>query len=423
MKFLAGFAFNQGATDHFPLIPNTERHWDHCTSGIVSHNSNNSTLPIFTNRCFGIVTKWVVDVILLQQIGLKCFSMRMTLALMFFAAPHRLTRPGFRGAPRGRTPFHPKGVISTGPHPLPANTFSVTTVTDSHTRARGPQHLSCVGLTCTLSRLRAERSTTGRWPSRWRPRSRLRGTIPTLDRDAGRPLEPWVCHHTREPTVLSRVSCRSFHLKFDRFSPALPVNWAHFQDRWELSSPYHVADTYPFWAARLFLLCVSLEVFCHAHWTVPRQHVNSSFPLPPPLPRCHPLVLGVHTRGFGDPRESAATCWRPALGPPFSWPSSFMSSRTRKFSACFTTMWQSGHSEVNVHFLELSEQTGWFVHSQVSPFLFDLRLRFRLRLCLYLHVQQTLAHNSGWMTMHPQVSPFLSLCFRSQARYLFRSPW
>ena len=25
----------------------------------------------------------------------------------------------------------------------------------------------------------------------------------------------------------------------------------------------------------------------------------------------------------------------------------------------------------------------------------DLRLRFRLRLCLYLHVQQTLTHNSG----------------------------
>ena len=39
------------------------------------------------------------------------------------------------------------------------------------------------------------------------------------------------------------------------------------------------------------------------------------------------------------------------------------------------------------------------VHSQVSPFLFDLRLRFRLRLCLFLHVQQTLAHNSGWTTV------------------------
>ena len=41
--------------------------------------------------------------------------------------------------------------------------------------------------------------------------------------DAGRPLEPWVCHHTRDPTVLSRVSCRSFHWPF---SPALPVTMA-----------------------------------------------------------------------------------------------------------------------------------------------------------------------------------------------------
>ena len=48
----------------------------------------------------------------------------------------------------------------------------------------------------------------------------------------------------------------------------------------------------------------------------------------------------------------------------------------------------------------------WIVYfSQVSPCLHDLRQRFRLRLCLYLHVQQTLAHNSS------QVSPCLQLCF------------
>ena len=51
------------------------------------------------------------------------------------------------------------------------------------------------------------------------------------------------------------------------------------------------------------------------------------------------------------------------------------------------------------------------VHSWVSPFLFDLRLRFRLRLRLYPHVQQTLAHNSGWMVVQPQVSPFLTIVF------------
>ena len=65
-------------------------------------------------------------------------------------------------------------------------------------------------------------------------------------------------------------------------------------------------------------------------------------------------------------------------------------------------MWISRHSEVNVYF------SSSCVNEPV------LRLRFRLRLCLYLHVQQTLAHNSGWMVVHSQVSPFLSLCFRSQ---------
>ena len=59
-------------------------------------------------------------------------------------------------------------------------------------------------------------------------------------------------------------------------------------------------------------------------------------------------------------------------------------------------MWISRHSEVNVYF------SSSCVNEPV------LRLRFRLRLCLYLHVQQTLAHKSL------QVSPFLSLCFRSQ---------
>ena len=39
-------------------------------------------------------------------------------------------------------------------------------------------------------------------------------------------LKPWVCHHTREPTVLSRVTCRPTP-EFWPFSPALPVTLAH----------------------------------------------------------------------------------------------------------------------------------------------------------------------------------------------------
>ena len=58
----------------------------------------------------------------------------------------------------------------------------------------------------------------------------------------------------------------------------------------------------------------------------------------------------------------------------------------------------------------------WIVHFQrVSPFLLDLRLRFRLRLCLDLNVQQTLALN--WK----QVSLFWHWCFRIQARRLLIS--
>ena len=80
---------------------------------------------------------------------------------------------------------------------------------------------------------------------------------------------------------------------------------------------------------------------------------------------------------------------------------------------CFfhNCMRQSWYSEVNVYFLEL---VALIVHSRVSLFLFDLRLRFRLCLRLCLQVPQTLAHNSGWMVVHSQVSPFLSLCFATK---------
>ena len=74
-------------------------------------------------------------------------------------------------------------------------------------------------------------------------------------------------------------------------------------------------------------------------------------------------------------------------------------SRTREYG-CFlhvahNCMWQSKHAKINVYFLELSEQTEWTDSLTSLPFLFDLRLRFRLRLCLSLNVQQTLEHNSG----------------------------
>ena len=44
---------------------------------MVSHNSNDSTLPEFANHLFRIFAEWIVDVFLLQ-VGMKCFSMRMS---------------------------------------------------------------------------------------------------------------------------------------------------------------------------------------------------------------------------------------------------------------------------------------------------------------------------------------------------------
>ena len=79
-------------------------------------------------------------------------------------------------------------------------------------------------------------------------------------------------------------------------------------------------------------------------------------------------------------------------------------ANTEVFCLFHNCMWQSRHSEVDVYFLALCEQTdGLF---RVSPFLNDLRLRFRLRLCLDLNVQNTLAHN--WKTGLPVLSLVLS---------------
>ena len=50
--------------------------------------------------------------------------------------------------------------------------------------------------------------------------------------DAGRPLEPWVCRHTQEPTVLSRVNCRPSHLNVDHLHQPCLFTQAHFKDRW-----------------------------------------------------------------------------------------------------------------------------------------------------------------------------------------------
>ena len=96
----------------------------------------------------------------------------------------------------GRSPFHPRWAVNaalpTGPSASRV-TFSVTTITDGNARiGSGGDPVD------------SDRGAV--FEDDLHPRS-----------DAGHQLENWVCHHTQEPTVLSRVSCRPFHLEFDCF--------------------------------------------------------------------------------------------------------------------------------------------------------------------------------------------------------------
>ena len=86
-------------------------------------------------------------------------------------------------------------------HLLPADTFPVPTTTDGYARTlRGPD--------CTLSRLTAstakehDRPAT-QWIAIPAPGSEL--PLDRHPRSSRSSLRPWVCHHVREPTVLSRA--------------------------------------------------------------------------------------------------------------------------------------------------------------------------------------------------------------------------
>ena len=111
-----------------------------------------------------------------------------------------------------------------------------------------------------------------------------------------------MCRHTREPTVLFRVSCRPSHLNFDPFHQPCLLRWLTlYCRRLRLAWAGTGEDCRPrtTWRPlalcgqprfRFSLLCDSLEV------SVPRQDVNSKFN--PCV--CHPHDLGcLHTRRFG----------------------------------------------------------------------------------------------------------------------------
>ena len=210
---------------------------------------------------------------------------------------------GFRGALRGE---HLSIRVRSCHDPAPRapsasrNTFSVSHDHGRQRSDKGPQHtfLPSRWPDCTLSRLRAEENDRPVTQSIATPGAVfVLKTIDTPRSDAGRPLEPWVCHHTREPTVLSRVSCRPFHPEFWPFFTSLACHLGALPGYLgPVGSPYTRGDHLPLWAAQFFLLCVLLEVFA----TPTRQyhdrtliHPSSPACAPPQNQRC------LHTRRFG----------------------------------------------------------------------------------------------------------------------------
>ena len=74
-------------------------------------------------------------------------------------------------------------------------------------------------------------------------------------------------------------------------------------------------------------------------------------------------------------------------------------------------MWQSRHPDVDVYFPKLCEQSGWLSTHKSSC------------ACLICVLVFVYTFNRQVTQLFSQVSAFLSLCFRSQTRHLFRFPW
>ena len=149
---------------------------------------------------------WILKSTLIRSNTLVLFGLLPALTVQFWGAPR-----GEHLSIRVRS-YHDQ---LHRPIRFPQHLFSV----HDHGRqrsGRGPQHtfLPIRWPDCSSSRLRAEEYE--------RPVTQSIATpepgCPDLHSrsDAGRPLELWVCRHTREPTVLSRLSCRPPHLNVDR---------------------------------------------------------------------------------------------------------------------------------------------------------------------------------------------------------------
>ena len=128
-----------------------------------------------------------------------------------------------------------------------------------------------------------------------------------------------MCRHTREPTVLSRVTCSPFHLNVDRFHQPCLLPWRNpllcHRNTAGCRAGIGGACRIPVPRGGHLPLRAALRLtggFCHPDWTVPRQDVNSSFS--PCM--CHPSRQGVCTHADSGPlrvRRLTPSPW-PSMG-------------------------------------------------------------------------------------------------------------
>ena len=122
-----------------------------------------------------------------------------------------------------------------------------------------------------------------------------------------------MCHHTREPTVLSRVSCRPSHQNVDRFHQPCLFPQAHSMVGEDCRFPVPRGGHLPLRAARLFLLCVSLEVFA-----TPTRRYHGRMLIHPSPPACATPndSKGAHTHAGSGPSRVCRRLFLACLGDP-----------------------------------------------------------------------------------------------------------
>ena len=122
-----------------------------------------------------------------------------------------------------------------------------------------------------------------------------------------------MCHHTREPTVLCRLSCRPPHLNVDRFHQPclLPGRTSKIGEDCRPRTTWRPLTLFGQPGSPSF---ATHWRYCHADLTVPRQDVNSSFP---PL-RVPPSLVGARTHAGSGPSRVRRRLLQACLWDPIS---------------------------------------------------------------------------------------------------------